>query len=62
MPFSLPKKQIGQWLLFSMILGGGLWLTQPLLTSELRTLVGLIIAAFFVVILAWITDFRRALL
>ncbi|MFH1670971.1 MAG: oligosaccharide flippase family protein [Patescibacteria group bacterium] len=62
MPFTLPNKQIGQWLLFSLILGGGLWFAHPLLTSEIRTLIGLVIAALFMGILVWITGLKKVLL
>ena len=41
MPFKLNQVEISQWILFTALLGIGLWTFKPFMIGEIRTIIGL---------------------
>jgi len=60
LPFRLPMSYMLRWFFFSVFLGISLWWSAPLLTTEIRTVVGLALSGIFLLFLAWGTGLIRA--
>lgn len=61
MPFSYSMTYILQWIFFTVLLGGGLWVAAPLLTSSAVTAMGIIVAGGYLLLIAWGTGILRSL-
>jgi len=47
MPFSMSSAYIIKWIIFTILLGGGLWLVRPFLGGEISTIIGLGVMGIF---------------
>jgi O-antigen/teichoic acid export membrane protein len=61
LPVSLPRGGVIRWCLFSVLLGILLWMMAPYLTSEVRTILGLIGATVGMFVIAFLTQMHRVL-
>jgi O-antigen/teichoic acid export membrane protein len=61
MPMHLSRDNILRWLVFSGLLGAGLWLLVPLLKNELFTVIGLIIMSIWMGVAILLTRLHRSL-
>lgn len=60
MPFTYSARYIVQWILYTALLGGALWLTESFLTSSAVTAVGIILAGAWILGIAWVTGIARS--
>jgi O-antigen/teichoic acid export membrane protein len=58
MPVALPASQIVRWVIFTVLLGGVLFLTAPFITSITESVTGLLVGALFTAVLAYIVGFQ----
>ncbi len=61
MPFSYAGTFILQWILYTALLGAGLFFAAPLLTSSVVTAIGIVIAGGYILVIAWGTGIMRSL-
>lgn len=61
LPTRFPPTLLAQWLGFSALLGLGLWLSAPLLTSNLRIVIGLILSLVWMAACGWSMRLHRTL-
>lgn len=59
MPMSVPLSYVARWIAYAALLGGGLWLMRPFLTSDLFTAAGIVVAGLYMLVLAWILRLHR---
>jgi len=62
MPMRLPKPLLIRWIVFSVLLGSGLWLFVPFLKNEFLTFIGLIAMSVWMGIAILLTKLHKALL
>lgn len=61
LPMRISGKQIRQWVIYTVLIGGGLFLTRTLLTSEILTAIGLIVSVGCIGVVAWGTGITKVL-
>jgi O-antigen/teichoic acid export membrane protein len=59
MPFRLSQAEICKWIVFTVLLGGGLWIVRPLLTGEIETIIGLGVMSVYMLILMFTLGFNK---
>lgn len=61
LPMHVTKTQVLQWLAYTALLGGGLWLAAPFLTSTMMTVIGLLVSFVYLGIIALGTKITHSL-
>jgi O-antigen/teichoic acid export membrane protein len=59
MPFRLSQTEICKWIVFTILLGGGLWIVRPLLAGEIETIIGLGVMSTYMLILMFTLGFNK---
>jgi O-antigen/teichoic acid export membrane protein len=61
LPMELPRAQIKQWVIYTLVLGGGLMASTPFLTSNVMTVIGLALATLLIAAIAHLTGILKIL-
>ncbi len=61
MPFSYSGRYVLQWILYTALLGGGLWFAAPYLTSSILTAAGIVVAGGAILFMMWATGIAKSL-